>query len=147
MNYAIATIALISPSQRQKSESRILTFYSNASVAMLTGAAAARRDVRRRVETDPAVTTAAPGRSPVIVLSTSPTIWADRVCSRLGVSVASTARRECAPRTVVLTANGEAPTMNMLIRVLGTGVWTSARGRPHQPASLGANHLREWSVR
>ena len=61
MNYAIVTIALISPSQRQKSESRILTFYSNASVAMLTGAAAARRDVRRRVETDPAVTAATPG--------------------------------------------------------------------------------------
>ena len=43
-------------------------------VAMLTGAAAGRRDARHRVETEPAVTTAAPGRSPVIGLITSPTI-------------------------------------------------------------------------
>ena len=115
--------------QRQKSESRILTFYSNASVAMLTGAAAARRDVRRRVETDPAVTTAAPGRSPAIRLTISPTIWADRVCSRLTVSVASTARREDAPCTVVVAAGGEAHTTNALICVVDTGVPTNPRYR------------------
>ena len=115
--------------QRQKFESRILTFYSNASAAMLTGAAAARRAVPHQVETEPAVSAAAPGRSPVIVFSSSPTNWADRVCSRLTVSVASTARREDAPCTVVVAAGGEAHTTNALICVLDTGVPTNPRYR------------------